>query len=52
MAPGELLELTVDHTAAVEDVPRSVENGGHEMLRVQRNQDDDWTIKVPKGEHE
>jgi tRNA 2-thiouridine synthesizing protein A len=52
MAPGELLEVTVDHAPAVENVPRSVENRGHEVLRVQEHGDGDWTIIVRRKEHE
>jgi tRNA 2-thiouridine synthesizing protein A len=52
MAPGELLEVTVDHAPAVENVPRSVENRGHDVLWVHRRNDMDWTIMVRKGDDE
>ncbi len=50
MAPGELLEVKVDHAPAVENVPRSVENRGHEVLKVVQSKDRDWTIMVRKGD--
>ena len=52
MAPGELLEVTVDHAPAVENVPRSLETRGHAVLQLQENEDRDWTIIVRKREHE
>lgn len=52
MAPGEVLEVTVDHPPAVENVPRSVENRGHEVLRVQQSKGTDWTIIVRKEDDE
>ena len=52
MAPGEVLEVTVDHPPAVENVPRSVVNRGHEILRVRQSKGTDWTIIVRKGNDE
>jgi tRNA 2-thiouridine synthesizing protein A len=52
MKPGEILEVTVDHAPAVENVPRSVENRGHEVLQVQQNRDSDWKIMVRKRDDE
>jgi tRNA 2-thiouridine synthesizing protein A len=52
MEPGEILEVTVDHAPAVENVPRSVENRGHEVLQVQQNRDSDWKIMVRKRDDE
>ena len=52
MKPGEVLEVTVDHAPAVENVPRSVENRGHEVIEVQEGKDRNWMIIVRKGENE
>lgn len=52
MESAEVLEVTVDHVPAVENVPRSVSNRGHEVLEVRQMTDNDWTIKVRKGGNE
>jgi tRNA 2-thiouridine synthesizing protein A len=52
MAPGEVLQVTVDYAPAVENVPRSVRNRGHQVLEVQQMTDSDWTITVRKGDAE
>ncbi len=50
MKPGDVLEVTVDHLPAVENVPRSVTNRGHEVLAVTQRTDGEWRIRVRKGE--
>ena len=45
---GQILEVIVDHLPAVENVPRSMENGGHEVLEVEQVNDRDWRILVRK----
>jgi TusA-related sulfurtransferase len=52
MEPGQVLEVTVDHAPAVENVPRSVSNRGHEVLDVQQVTDSNWLIRVRKGDKE
>ncbi|MFO7740678.1 MAG: sulfurtransferase TusA family protein [Anaerolineae bacterium] len=52
MDPGQVLEVTVDHAPAVENVPRSVANRGHKVLNVRQVTDSDWSITVRKGEGE
>ena len=46
MNPGEVLEIVVDHLPAVENVPRSLDNEGHEILEVRKISDKDWRIVV------
>jgi TusA-related sulfurtransferase len=46
---GEVLEVTLDHRAAVENVPRSVSREGHEVLEVQQVSDSDWTVSIRRG---
>ncbi|ODS40362.1 MAG: hypothetical protein A7315_08875 [Candidatus Altiarchaeales archaeon WOR_SM1_79] len=48
--PGEVLEVVVDHLPAVENVPRSLENEGHEILEVSKISDEGWKIVVRKKE--
>lgn len=45
---GQILEVIVDHLPAVENVPRSMENEGHEVLEVEQVNDRDWRILVRK----
>ena len=44
-----VLEVTVDHAPAVENVSRSVAREGHEVLDVQRISDTHWTIAIRKA---
>jgi len=50
--PGQVLEVTVDHAPAVENVPRSVMNRGHEVLAVREEREGHWTITVRKAQAE
>ncbi len=52
MSPGQVLEVTVDHAPAAEDVPRSVSNRGHDVLHVRQVTESDWVITVRKGAEE
>jgi TusA-related sulfurtransferase len=49
MAPGEVLQVSVDHRLAAKDVPLSVSARGHEVLEVRQINAADWTITVRKG---
>jgi TusA-related sulfurtransferase len=49
MEPGEVLQVALDHQAAVKDVPLSVRHRGHEVLSVRQMNATDWTITVRKG---
>lgn len=46
--PGQVLEVIVDHLPAIENVPRSMENEGHEVLDVKQISDREWGILVRK----
>ncbi len=46
--PGQTLEITVNHLPAIENVPRSLENEGHEILEVEQVNERDWRILVRK----
>ncbi len=45
---GQLLEVTVNHLPAVENVPRSMENEGHEIVLVRQETASDWKIIIRK----
>ena len=49
MEPGQVLQVIVDHLPAVENVPRSVANEGHEVLNVGQVNDTDWEIVIRKA---
>jgi len=49
MEPGQVLRVIVDHLPAVENVPRSVKNEGHEILKVGQVNDTDWAIIIRKA---
>jgi len=45
---GEVLEIILDHLPALENVPRSLKDEGHEILDVKKISDKDWRIIVRK----
>ena len=49
MESTQVLRVVVDHLPAVENVPRSLENEGHEILDVHQVDDTDWNITVRKA---
>jgi tRNA 2-thiouridine synthesizing protein A len=49
MAPGEVLEIVVDHGPAALNVPRSLEREGHVTLGVELAGEGQWRIRVRKG---
>ena len=48
MESDQVLRVIVDHLPAVENVPRSVANEGHEVLNVGQVNDTDWEIVIRK----
>ncbi len=48
MKIGEVLEIIVDHKPAIENVPRSMENEGQKVLKVEQLNPTDWRIVVRK----
>ena len=48
LEPGRILEVLVNHAPAAENVPRSMENEGHEVVSVTRENDSDWLITIRK----
>ncbi len=49
MEIGQVLEIIVNHRPAVENVPRSMENEGHEIREVTQINQTDYKIVVKKG---
>lgn len=49
MELGEVLEIILDYPAAATNVPRSMEDQGHKVLKTEKVNDTDWLIVVQKG---
>ena len=49
METGKILRVIVDYPPATENVPKSMNNEGNEVLRVEKINDSDWEIVVRKG---
>ncbi len=45
---GDLLRIIVDHFPAIDNVPRSLTDDGHEILERNQLNDTDWEIIVKK----
>jgi len=48
MNVGEVLEIILDHKAAVENVPKSMENEGQKVLKIDQTGEKEWRIVVRK----
>jgi TusA-related sulfurtransferase len=46
---GQVLEVIVDHAPATENVPRSMESEGHEVLKVEEIGENLWRIIIRKA---
>ena len=49
MKAGEILQVIVDHEPAIQNVPRSMENEGHKVLKVEKINDTDWQMVFRKA---
>jgi TusA-related sulfurtransferase len=49
MQPGQVLRVTVDNDESAANVPRSMQNEGHDVLGVTKLNDKDWQIVVRKS---
>ena len=48
MEVGQVLRVIVDYLPAVENVPRSLKNEGHEIVEIAQINDTDWAITIRK----
>lgn len=48
MAVGEVLEILLDYEEASRSIPKSMEDHGHKVLKVEKINDTDWIIQVRK----
>jgi TusA-related sulfurtransferase len=49
MQPGQVLQVIVDNDESASNVPRSMQNEGHEILTVAKLNEKDWQILVRKA---
>lgn len=45
---GEVLEIVTDHKPASENVPKSMENEGQKVLKIDQTGEKEWRILVRK----
>jgi len=48
MGLGEVLEIVLDHKPAVENVPRSMENEGQKVLKIDQTSEKEWHVFIRK----
>ncbi|RMG00020.1 MAG: sulfurtransferase TusA family protein [Nitrospirae bacterium] len=48
MEVGEVLEILLDYEEASRSIPKSMEDHGHKVLKVEKINDTDWIIQVRK----
>lgn len=48
MKVGEVIEILLDYEEASRSIPKSMEDHGHKILKVEKINDTDWTIVVRK----
>ncbi len=48
MNVGDILEIITDHKPASENVPKSMENEGQKVLKVEQTAEKEWRIVVRK----
>jgi tRNA 2-thiouridine synthesizing protein A len=48
MSLGEVLEIVLDHKPAVENVPKSMENEGQKILKIDQTGEKEWHVFVRK----
>ncbi len=51
MKVGEVLEILLDYPEASRSIPKSMEEHGHTVLKVEKINDKDWIILIRK-EHD
>lgn len=48
MELGQVLEVVLDHKPAVENVPKSMENEGQKVLKIDQTGEKEWHLFVRK----
>ena len=48
MEIGEILEILLDYEEASRSIPKSMEDLGHKVLKVEKVNDNDWILVIRK----
>lgn len=48
MEVGQVLEILLDYEEASRSIPKSMEDHGHKVLRVDKINDTDWLLQIRK----
>lgn len=48
MEVGQVLEILLDYEEASKNIPKSMEDHGHKVLKVEKINDTDWIIQIRK----
>lgn len=48
MEIGEVLEIILDYEEAARSIPKSMEDHGHKVVKVEKINDTDWLILIKK----
>ena len=49
MQDGQILELTIDDGEPIQNVPRSIKEEGHKIIKVERLHDGSFRLFIQKG---
>lgn len=48
MEIGEVIEILLDYAEAARSIPKSMEDHGHKVLKVEKVNDTDWVLLIRK----
>lgn len=48
MEVGQVLEILLDYEEASRSIPKSMEDHGHKVLKVEKINDTDWVLQIRK----
>jgi tRNA 2-thiouridine synthesizing protein A len=48
MEVGQILEILLDHAEASRSIPKSMEDHGQKVLKVEKINDTDWLLQIRK----
>ena len=48
MEVGQVLEILLDYPEAARSIPKSMEDHGHKVLKVEKINDKDWLLLIKK----
>lgn len=48
MEAGQVLEILLDYEEASRSIPKSMEDHGHKVLKIEKINDTDWILRIKK----